>query len=187
MPQTAAVFSNFTVIGPKENLSNTGNNLFVWGAQIRRNSSISLFNSIIMGWPNGLYIDATKGVPTDNNITAGTLQVQNNIIAGCPNSVIYSLGTNTNVPTTANTNTTILSWFNTPSFDNKIFTTNPEVQLSAPFNYTAPDFNPAGTGSPAASGAIFSNTKLATGFTSVTYRGACAVGDTWWKGWTSFN
>src|SRR5258706_1143642 len=68
LPQTAAVFSNMTVMGPKATLTNTGNSLFVWGAQIRRNSTMSLFNSIIMGYPNGLYIDATKGVPTDNNI-----------------------------------------------------------------------------------------------------------------------
>ena len=57
-----------TVMGPKATLANKGNSLFSWGAQIRRNSSLSLFNSIIMGYPNGLFIDATKGIPTDNNI-----------------------------------------------------------------------------------------------------------------------
>ena len=39
LPQTSAVFSNMTVMGPKATLANTGNSLFVWGAQIRRNSS----------------------------------------------------------------------------------------------------------------------------------------------------
>lgn len=29
LPQTAAVFSNMTVMGPKENLNNKGNSLFV--------------------------------------------------------------------------------------------------------------------------------------------------------------
>jgi hypothetical protein len=186
LPQTSAVFSNMTVIGPKETLANTGNSLFVWGAQIRRNSNLSLYNSIIMGYPNGLYIDATKGVPTDNNITAGTLQIQNNIIAGCTTPVIYSLGTNANVPTTANTSSTITAWYNTPAFGNSILTNNSDVQLSAPFNYSTPDFNPATNTSPAATGASFTSTKLATGFTSVNYKGACAVGDTWWKGWTKF-
>ena len=88
LPQTPAVFSNMTVMGPKATLANTGNSLFVWGAQIRRNSSLSIFNSIIMGYPNGLFIDATKGVPTDNNIP-DSLFVQNTIIAGCPNPVIF--------------------------------------------------------------------------------------------------
>ena len=185
LPQTNAIFSNMTVMGPKQTLANTGNNLFVWGAQIRRNSSLSIFNSIIMGYPNGLYIDATKGVPTDNNI-AGSLFVQNTIIAGCPKPVLYSLGTNTNVPLMPNTTATITDWFNTAAYGNSILATNDLVGLTAPFNYTAPDFNPT-AGSAALTGAAFTHSKLTTGFTSVAYKGACAVGDTWWKNWTKFN
>ncbi len=185
LPQTSAIFSNMTVMGPKETLANTGNNLFVWGAQIRRNSSMSIFNSIILGYPNGLYIDATKGVPTDNNIP-GSLFVQNTIIAGCPTPVLYNLGTNANVPLTPNTTATITSWFNTASYGNSILTTSNEAGLIAPFNYSAPDFNPAAS-SVAVSGAAFTHPKLATGFTSVGYKGACSVGDTWWKTWTRFN
>ena len=184
LPQTSAVFSNMTVMGPKATLNNTGNNLFVWGVQIRRNSSISIFNSIIMGFPNGLFIDATKGIPTDNNIP-GSLFVQNTIIAGCPVPVLYSLGTNVNVPVTQNTTATITDWFNTPVYGNSILANNTDVGLGAPFNYTAPDFNPAGS-SVAVAGASFSNPKLATVFTPVTYKGACAPGDNWWKNWTKF-
>ncbi|HQW82983.1 MAG TPA: hypothetical protein PK987_00905 [Ferruginibacter sp.] len=184
LPQTSAVFSNMTVMGPKATLNNTGNNLFVWAAQIRRNSSMSLFNSIIMGYPVGLYIDATKGVPTDNNIPT-SLYVQNTIIAGCPQPVLYSLGSNTNVPNTANTSATILSWFNSPAYGNSIITNHSDVGLIAPFNYHAPNFNPV-IGSVAASGASFSNLKLANDFIAVSYKGACAVGDTWWKTWTKF-
>ena len=115
LPQTSPTFSNMTVMGPKATLANVGNaQYFKWGAQIRRNSSMSLFNSIIMGYPNGLYIDATKGVPTDNNIPSSLL-VQNTIIAGCPNPVLYSLGSNSNVPTTPNTTASITAWFNTSS------------------------------------------------------------------------
>ncbi len=185
LPQTSVVFSNMTVMGPKATLGNTGNSLFVWGAQIRRNSSMSLFNSIIMGYPNGLYIDATKGVPTDNNIPA-SLFVQNNIIAGCPNPVLYSIAGNSNTPIAPNTTATITSWFNTPVYGNSTYATNNEVGLIAPFDYATPDFNPA-AGSPAVAGASFSNPKLSTGFTAVNYKGACAVGDTWWKNWTKFN
>lgn len=184
-PQTTAVFSNMTVLGPKATLANTGNSLFVWGAQIRRNSSISIFNSLIMGYPNGLYIDATTGTPTDNNIP-GSLFVQNTIIAGCPNPILYSIGTNSNIPTTINTTGTITNWFNTLAYGNAILTENTEVGLVAPFNYTSPDFNPSSSASAAATGASFANAKLATGFTNVDYKGACAVGDTWWKNWTKF-
>lgn len=184
LPQTSAVFSNMTVMGPKATLANTGNSLFVWGAQIRRNSSLSLFNSIIMGYPNGLYIDATKGVPTDNNIP-GSLQVQNTIIAGCPTPVLYSITGNTNTPLTPNSTATITTWYNTASYGNSILTNNSDVGLGAPFNYSNPDFNPTAS-SVASTGGAFSNPKLATGFTSVSYKGACAPGDTWWKGWSKF-
>lgn len=184
-PQTSAVFSNMTVMGPKATLANNGNTTyFRWAAQIRRNSSISIFNSIIMGYPNGLYIDATKGVPTDNNIPS-SLFVQNTIIAGCPTPVLYSITGNTNVPPTANTTATITTWFNTAAYGNSILTNNSEVGLTAPYNYTAPDFNPSSATSAAATGAAFTHAKLA-GFTAVTYKGACAVGDTWWRGWTKY-
>lgn len=185
LPQTAAVFSNMTVMGPKATLGNTGNSLFVWGAQIRRNSSMSLFNSVIMGYPNGLYIDATKGVPTDNNIP-GSLFVLNTIIAGCPTPILYSIAGNANPPITPNTTATITNWFNTGSYSNSILTNCSDAGLIAPFNYTSPDFNPA-AGSPALAGASFIHPKVATGFTPVSYKGACAVGDTWWKTWTKFN
>ena len=146
---------------------------------------MSLFNSIVMGYPNGLYIDATKGVPTDNNIS-GSLAVQNTIIAGSPTPVLYSNNNNATVPLVANTSATITAWFNTAAYGNSILATNAEVGLNAPFNYSAPDFNPT-AGSPAVTGSAFTHTKLSTGFTSVTYKGACAVGDTWWKTWTKFN
>jgi hypothetical protein len=180
LPQTSAVFSNMTICGPKVTASNSINNYFTWGAQIRRNSSLSIFNSIIMGYPNGLFIDAQKGTPTDNNIP-GSLFVQNTIIAGCPTPVLY--GPSTTAPTGATT-ASITNWFNTAGYNNSILTNNTDVALTAPFNYTAPDFNPASS-SPAASGASFTHTKL-SGFTNVTYKGACAVGDTWWKTWTRF-
>ncbi len=185
LPQTSVVFSNMTVMGPKATLANKGNGLFLSGAQIRRNSTMSLFNSIIMGYPGGLFIDATKGVPTDNNIPA-SLSVQNTIIAGSPAPVLYSITGNANPALSPNTTATITAWFNTAAYGNSILTNNSEVGLIAPFNYTAPDFNPA-AGSPAVIGATFVHAKLTTGFSNVTYNGACAVGDTWWKTWTKFN
>jgi hypothetical protein len=181
LPQTSAVFSNMTIAGPKVTASNSINSYFTWGAQIRRNSSISIFNSIIMGYPNGLYIDATKGTPTDNNIP-GSLFVQNTIIAGCPTPILYGAST---TAATGATTATITTWFNTASYGNSILTNNTDAGLTAPFNYTAPDFNPSSASAAAATGASFTHAKL-SGFTSTSYKGACAVGDTWWKTWTRF-
>ncbi|MGI8583549.1 MAG: hypothetical protein ACR2KX_15225 [Chitinophagaceae bacterium] len=177
-PQTKAIFSNMTIIGPRATPTSIGNSLFLAGAQIRRNSSESIFNSIIMGWPVGLLIDASKGVPTDNNIPTGLL-VQNTIIAGCNVAVKYSPSATT--PTGA-TDASMLAWFNTPAYGNSIVSVATDV-LSAPFNYTAPDFTP-GSNSPALTGASFTN--AGGGFTSVTYRGAVGPADTWFKVWTKY-
>lgn len=190
LPQTRAVYSNITMVGPRATTSNVGNSLFRNGAQIRRNSSISLFNSVMMGWPTGLLIDASTGTPTDANITgtpvvpnqSANLFVQNFIIAGCNTPLKYSASST--APTGWDL-TALTNWFNTPSYNNSILPNAADVKLTDPFNQTGnPDFNPQ-TGSPLLSGASFASAKLTT-FQNVSYRGACAQGDTWWKTWTKF-
>ena len=185
-----------TVMGPKVTSTSVGNSLFLCAAQIRRNSEISIFNSLILGWGEGavkgLLIDASKGTPTDLNLApTGGLNFANNIIAGnTANAVTYSAAASP--LTTGATAATMLAWVNTASYANTITANNTDVGLVAPFNYSAPDFNPSTSSSIAATGASFSSSKLTTktagvdDFTAVTYKGACAVGDTWWKTWTKF-
>ena len=62
-----------------------------------------------------------------------------------------------------------------------------DVMLTAPFKHDgSADWNPL-AGSPALTGADFSNAKVSNNFfTSTTYRGACASADTWWKTWSRF-
>lgn len=192
--KTSAVFSNMTVLGPKATASSSGNNLFLAAAQIRRNSEMSIFNSVILGWSGGavsaLLIDASKGTPTDKNLDPnGGLNFRNNIIAG-PTANAVSYAASSTAPTGATT-ASITGWVNTAAYANTMLANNTDAGLTAPFNYASPDFNP-GTSSPAAAGADFSHAKLKSmtsgkaDFSVVTYRGACAVGDTWWKTWTSF-
>lgn len=182
-PQTSVVFSNMTVIGPRATSASIGNNLFLGAAQIRRNSSLSIFNSIITGWPQGLIIDASKGVPTDLNITATlpSLFIQNTIIAGSAQPLVYSPSS---TASTGFTSASMASWFNAAANGNTIFNSTENVGLVAAFNYSNPDFNPLAN-SPALTGASFTNIKLA-GFQPVSYKGASKVGDTWWKGWTKY-
>lgn len=193
--KTNAVFSNMTVIGPKVTATSIGNSLFLAGAQLRRNCEQSIVNSIFLGWSggavNGLLIDASKGTPTDKNLDpAGGLNFRNNIIAGpISNSISYAPSATS--PTGA-TKASITAWVNTPAYANVLLPNNTDVGLGAPFNYTSPDFNPTSSSVPAATGADFSIAKLKTStnsksdFAVVTYKGACAVGDTWWKTWTSY-
>jgi len=190
-PKTSAVFSNITAIGPRASLTNTGSSLFRAGAQIRRNSSISIFNSIIMGWPQGILIDASTGTPTDKNIEDSSLRIRFTTLAGNTINVKYTASAS--APTGA-TDASILSWFTTPAFGNTILTNSSDAKLIQPFNYFAPDPTPfAGSGGyqPIISGANFSDPKLSgTFFSPVAFRGAIAPAGpeaTWWKGWTKFS
>src|SRR5215212_7688204 len=89
-PKTSAIFSNITAIGPRATLSNVGSNLFRAGAQIRRNSAISIFNSIILGWPQGILIDATTGTSTAFSIEDSSLRLRNVTLAGNTAPVKFS-------------------------------------------------------------------------------------------------
>lgn len=190
-PKTSAIFSNITAIGPRATSANVGSSLFRAGAQIRRNSSISIYNSVIMGWPQGILIDASTGTPTDKNIEDSSLRIRYTTLAG--NTVNLKYSASGTAPTGA-TDASILSWFTSPSFGNTIVATSAEAKLIQPFNYAAPDPTPfAGSNgyAPIVSGANFSDSKLASSFfTPVNFRGAIApagVESSWWKGWTKFN
>ncbi|MDQ1855142.1 hypothetical protein [Chryseobacterium sp. WLY505] len=184
-PQTSATFSNMTIIGPINSAApGSINALFQNALQIRRNSSISVFNSVFTGFPVGLFIDATKGSPTDNNIVGNKLFFENNVLAG--NTTPLKFGPSTSTPTTYTLND-LTTWFNAKG--NTILASTADVKLAgawAPAG-TTPNFTP-NAGSPLLTGGAFTNPKLATWFTQVTYRGAVKdATDTWYAGWTNFN
>ena len=60
-PTTSALFVNGSVFGPKVTTSTTINSLFQHGPQIRRSSRLSIYNTVMAGWPFGLYIDGALG------------------------------------------------------------------------------------------------------------------------------
>ncbi len=190
-PKTSAIFSNITAIGPRATLNNTGNNLFRAGAQIRRNSSISIFNSIIMGWPQGILIDGTTGSSTALNIEDSSLRLRNVTLAGNPTPLKFT-GT---AGATINSDAALNAWFTNSYYSNDILANSSDVKLIQPFNYSAPDPTPFGGSSgnqKILSGASFTDAKFAgDNFfdKTVTFRGAVAPAgaeSSWWKGWTSF-
>ena len=174
-PKTRAIFSNFTMVGPRHtgSVSDTNyNKNFKRGAHIRRNSEQSIFNSIFMGWPTGNHID---GDSCHKNADSSLLVMQNNVIAGCK----------LNLDSVGGVTWNISPWFNATANENTIYSANSDVMLTSPFDYFNPNFRPTST-SPMLSGAAFTNPKLANGFTSVNYRGAFGTDD-WTADWTNFN
>jgi hypothetical protein len=171
-PTTKAIFSNMTMIGPKQTPTTTINPAFKRGAHIRRNSEESIFNSIFMGWPIGVHIDGDSShVNADN----GTLEFNNTVIAACAK----------NLDSTGGASWNISPWYNATASANTIYTANTDVMLTSPFDYFNPNFRPTST-SPMLTGAAFTNPKLTTGFTNVNYRGAFGADD-WTAYWTNFN
>jgi hypothetical protein len=202
-PKTSAVFSNMTVIGPRATLSNIGNSLFLAGAQIRRNSGISIQNSIFLGWPTALLIDASTGTPTDLNIADSTIRFKNNTLAG--NTVNVKYAASSSASTGAN-DASMLAWVSNTFYQNAIALNVTDAKLIQPFNYSMFDATPyAGTAAPTgvnlvlgtatnfnyASNGSFTDAKLQNAFFKpVTFRGAIGLNGedaTWWKGWAKFN
>jgi hypothetical protein len=191
-PKTRAIFSNITAIGPKATLNNLGNSLFLAGAQIRRNSGISIFNSIIVGWPIGIYVDATLGTSTALNIEDSTLRLRNVTLAG--NGVNVQFGGTAGA--TINSTAALTTWFTNSFYNNDILTNVSDAKLIQPYNYAAVDPTPfagANGNLKINSGGEFSDAKFSgdTFFDkTVTFRGGIApagVLASWWKGWTKFN
>lgn len=188
-PLTAAVFSNITVIGPLSAANMSGfNQNFQHAAQIRRNSSISILNSIFTGYTEGIYIDDSKvavAKSTSNNYFTGSLVFQNNLVFGTNSKSNEVKGENK-----ADFETAIraANTFTAASYG--------DVLITDPYKY-APDIiagSKQGTptftvkaGSAAETGAIFTNAKVTDAFfEKVAYRGAFGSTD-WSAGWANYN
>lgn len=180
-PKTMAKFANMTVVGPITKAGQSVNANYQHGAQIRRNSSISIYNSVITGFPIGCYIDDTKGSKTIENVKAGTLKFEGNILAGC---------TTTWKGTSAATSDSVA--FNTfkGNTSNTILTNQSDVSMVDPNKFSSaisatagvPNFL-LGAGSPALSGAV----AVPSGLQGTTYRGAFDGSNDWTKGWTNWS
>jgi len=184
-PQTKPYFSNMTIVGPITAGNSTSgiNANFQHGAQIRRNSSMSLINSVIVGFPIGVYIDDTKvaGHKTSQNASEGGLVFKNNIIAGAVTVSKSEWSTLDNAAWTTwwdATATTVI----TKAED--ILLDNPNV-FSGAVGATkgVPSFL-LKAGSPALTGGVVPE---GLGFTNVTYRGAFDNTTDWTKGWTNYD
>jgi len=173
-PYTQPVFSNMTIVGPLANgtpLSSPSS--FQNGIRIRRNSQTSLFNSIVMGWPDGIFID---GARSGNKLANDTLLVKNNILAGNLRAV-----NNSSAPS--------------GQARNKIFASANDSVLSAAsvlnaaFNYTNPDFRPT-QASIANTGAAFAGALISDNYFERTqFRGAVGPNpdSNWTNCWCNFD
>lgn len=201
IPLTGAVFSNMTIVGPlltvtapNGSLSNINAN-FQHAAQIRRNSSISIANSVFTNYFEGIYYDdgtVVTAKATSANFIADRSFFADNVIYNCNAKSNEVKGQNkadfetklraANVfdatKTVADVLTDALKYgndFKTP-LTNGVATTT----------FGTPNFT-VKAGSAAAAGAVFTNTKLTDAFfEKVAYKGAFGTTD-WSIGWASYD
>lgn len=196
-PQTSAVFSNMTIVGPLLTVANATaatpsgiNANFQHGAQIRRNSAISIANSLITNYTEGVYFDdgtvATAGA-TSTNYTAGRIVFTDNVIYNCNNKSNEVKGQNKTLFETAiraanafDATKSVLDLLTDP------LKYGLDFKASGNANQGTPNFT-VKAGSAAAAGAAFTNAKLADSFfEKVAYKGAFGTTD-WSTGWATYD
>jgi len=168
-PYTSGAISNFTVVGFAKTKTSTIAATAGWGARIRRNSAQSFFNSIFMGWKQGVRFE---GAGTQGKFNGDTIEFKNNIVEG-------SKEKNFN----GSFDSTVLA---NPAFGNRTSDGDANVytMLTDPFNFPNFGFQPM-QNSPALSGASFASSKL-TGLATTSYVGAFDGNSNWLNGWANF-
>ncbi|MEZ4903339.1 MAG: Ig-like domain repeat protein [Spirosomataceae bacterium] len=81
-PYTSATISNATLIGAKATNSTAISPQFQNGMHLRRNNKLKIYNTVVTGYPNGIYIDGTN---TQTNAAKGDLVLNRVVVAGTPN------------------------------------------------------------------------------------------------------
>lgn len=152
LPRTSAIFSNITSVGPLRNGTVTlpVGEKFERAFYIRRNSSISVFNSIAASWEKGVYLKDAGTV--DNFTTNDSAVFSNNLLASDISKVI-----------TADANASQLVYSTIFSTDNNDSTkTTAEIAWINAFPAllsSTPDYR-LQSSSIAATGASFSDSKF---------------------------
>lgn len=184
LPLTAGVFanmSNFAFSGTPSNApSSKGSGAYQSAMHLRRNTSLSIFNSLMVGYPEGLRLDAPTGTTgTLDNATNGGLQLHGVVVA------------NTTIPVRGSgaiTDAQAQAFFNTAAYKNQIIPSTGVAALllnAASFNLAAPNFLPQ-TGSPLLTGAIWDGKGADAFFTKEPFIGAFGTTD-WTKGWANWD
>jgi hypothetical protein len=140
-PQTKCIMANMSVFGPKYDLATAINSNFKRAMHLRRNSSLSTFNSVFTGWPTGLFIDGTA---SQGNATNGDMKIQRCVMSGMGQFFASSFEHD---------------FFMTPAFGNDTLATNDLLMYVDPFNLGQPNFL-LQSGSELRSGSIWPQTGL---------------------------
>ncbi len=189
-PLTTGTFSNITVVGPIKTGSSTSNSNYGHALDLRRRTSVSIFNSVFTGFPIGMRMNQPSVL---SNYQAESGVLANNILLAPNAANSFKAGSGVDVANVQSVWTTSNDWIEGPATE-EMYTQlglNSNVFFGSrlPEAYTAPTFVISnGTLSQGASftHAKFSEENRANFFETVNYRGAFGSND-WTQGWTEFN
>ncbi|MDZ4758229.1 MAG: T9SS type A sorting domain-containing protein [Bacteroidota bacterium] len=159
-----SIYANVTAVGPLVSPTSTAYDpQFIAAAHIRRGSSMSILNSLLIGYPAGILIDESSSSfgSTVANLQDSLLEIAGVVIAGIPSGgspaqkeVMYVVnGARNLTPTNTSADTVTgnpfapydgpFSWFNNKSHRNKIYANAQNgLKLQSPFNLVNPNFVP---------------------------------------------
>lgn len=189
-PYTSSVFSNVTVLGPMFDSTKAISGNYQHAMHLRRRTAVSIFNSVIAGYPAGFRLDGTSTEAQYTTNANGA--VKNNVL------LTFSKGTAAAVPyqsATAGVAQTYWEANNAAALtisknNSALATAGLDVNLffGKTIPYPAnPSYGTLGTSGTSATGADFSHVKLTDGFfTPTTYKGAFG-GTDWTDGWSNFD
>ncbi len=195
---TSAVIANMTLVGPVANPSEytdkgseNGSGFFQNAIQIRRNSHLSVYNSVIMGYPIGVNIDNDKSSTTQES-AATRNALGGNVMAGMIQNFRDVATNKTDIDGSDTSGEAVEAIWNAEGQGNVA----PLSSISAlnlqgdPQVLTNPVAIPS-VESPAANSAVWTNPLVAAGFEKVEYSGAFGPAESasqnWMTGWTNFD
>ncbi|MBC5774207.1 T9SS C-terminal target domain-containing protein [Pontibacter sp. KCTC 32443] len=167
-PNTTAKFSNVSLFGPLATASTTAQSNYGSGIHFKKNTKISVYNSVIAGWPTGMYLD---GAAVESGANNNELNFKNNYVVAATTPLKVASGSTFNIQ----------NWFDANANQQK--TSNTDVKIENSYRQSgAPTLLP-GIGSVLLSGASFNNLS---GFEQVQFVGAFGATD-WTAGWANFD
>lgn len=147
-PQTKAIFSNITAVGPyKGNITNSIQAQYNLGLHLRRNTAISVINSVFTDFKIGFRMEGNAAIA--NYTTNNTAKFKNIIFAGNGRDFNTTSVDGTFFQLPANNNTSLGSTMDAANI------------YTDPYNATAPNFTLI-PNSPAATGADFTDAIFGT-------------------------
>ena len=154
-PKTRPVFSNVTLVGAKGNGTTAlpAGEKFEKAFRLRRNSAVSVLNSLVTGWEKGISIE---GAPVVANLNGDTMVFVNNILTNFAQPAWTTNNTNTVLNSGGSTTSWYNSWFGVDGNDS----TQTLAQVNWVNLFTALGVTPdarLAAGSSAATGATFMN------------------------------